>query len=183
MELEIIPTERLLLTKYTASSIAYLFKHYPEEEVMRRLGQLTHEEFLKEEAKSQGGYTTYDRTIVQFKLALKETNMVIGGCGFHNWYSVHKRAELGYALNSEQYKQHGYMSEAVNSILEYGFEVMCLNRVEAFINPDNVASIALAMKFGFKKEGVLSQHFVDEGQVCDSVVFALLKKDYAANHE
>ena len=135
MESETVLTERLHLKKFTPEAFTYLFQHFDEEQIKKELGLFTHEEFLKEKKKAEDGYKTYDRTIIHFKLILKETGEVIGGAGFHNWYPDHNKAELGYALNKDEHKQKGYMSEAVKAILDYGFSKMNLNRVEACVGP------------------------------------------------
>ncbi len=178
MEFEILTTERLLLRKITPEGFKYIFENYPEEEIKKQLGLTTKEEFLKEREKNKGGYTTYDRSIVNFKLIVKETNEVIGGCGYHNWYSNHSKAELGYVLTKDENKRKGYMSEAVDTILDYGFNSMNLNRIEACIGPENIASLSLIRKYGFTQEGYLRQHFVREDKIQDTILFSLLKEEY-----
>jgi ribosomal-protein-alanine N-acetyltransferase len=180
MEFDVLTTERLILRKLTPQDFNYIFEHYSKEEIINQLGLTTNEEFLKEQEKVKGGYTTYDRTIIQFKLVLKETNEVIGSCGFHNWYSIHSRAELGYALTKEEFKQKGYMSEAVKTIINYGFNTMNLNRIEAFVGPTNIASLSIVNKLGFIQEGHLKQHYFKDGIIEDSIIFSLLKTDYNA---
>ncbi len=178
MEFEILNTERLLLRKITPEGFSYIFDNYPDEEIKNQLGITTGEELLKEKEKNRGGYKTYDRSVLHFKLVLKETNEVIGGCGYHNWYFNHRRAELGYALTKEAHKKKGYMSEAVSTVLDYGFNFMNLNRIEACIGPENIASLSLIGKFGFTKEGHLKQHFIRDGNIEDSIIFSLLKEEY-----
>ena len=99
-----------------------------------------------------------------------ETKQVVGDCGFHSWYTNHFRAEIGYGLR-EGFKKQGFMSEAMSRILEYGFKEMNLNRVEAFISPENLNSRSLVEKFGFVLEGHLRQHYHNkaEGKIHDSV--------------
>ncbi len=178
MEFKVLTTERLLLRKITPEGFKYIFESYSEEEIKQQLGLTTEEEFIKEREKSRGGYVTYDRSILQFKLVLKDTNEVIGSCGFHNWYFVHCKAELGYAISKEEHRKMGYMSEAVNEVIEYGFATMNLNRIEACVGPSNVASLSLIRKFGFVQEGYLRQHYISDGQIYDSVMFSLLKEEY-----
>jgi ribosomal-protein-alanine N-acetyltransferase len=178
MELETLETQRLLLKKLTPETFAYMFANYPKEEVKRQLGLTTDEEFIKEKEKSDGGYTTYDRTIAAFLMVSKETNEIIGRCGFHNWYKDHQRAELGYVIMKEENKRKGYMGEAVAAILEYGFNTMNLNRIEACIGPVNIASQNVIKKFGFTREGYLRQHFIRNGEIGDTLIFSLLKEEY-----
>lgn len=71
------------------------------------------------------------------------------------------------------------MTEALKSMLEYGFEKMELNRIQAIIDSENIRSIKLVLRLGFKKEGVLRQNTHFNGQFRDDVVFSLLKKEWA----
>ncbi|PBQ33457.1 N-acetyltransferase [Sphingobacteriaceae bacterium] len=178
MEFESLYTERLQLKKFTPEGLKYVFDTFSKEEVRKKLGLLSDEEFEREKMKIEGGFKTYDRTLVHFKLILKESNDVIGAGGFHNWYAIHRRAELGYMLNKDDYKKKGYMHEAVCAMLDYGFTTMDLNRVEASIAPENVASQALILKNGFTREAYLKQNYISDGIIFDSVIYRLLKEEY-----
>jgi ribosomal-protein-alanine N-acetyltransferase len=178
MEFEILTTERLLLRKLTPEGFNYIFENYSEDQIKNQLGLATDADFIKEKKKIMGRYATDDRSILHFKLILKDTNEVIGSCGYHNWYLDHKKAELGYALIKDEHKRKGYMSEAVSTILDYGFKVINLNRIEACISPANIASLSLIKKFGFTREGYLRQHFIREGEIQDTVIFSLLNEEY-----
>jgi ribosomal-protein-alanine N-acetyltransferase len=180
MEFEVIETERMFLKVLTNEVLRTLFENYSQAEIKTILGLTTDEEFIAEKTKIEGGYTTYDRAIFGFLLVLKENNETIGRAGYHNWYSRHKRAELGYGLSKEEHKRKGYMNEAITRIISYGFEILKLNRIEAFVGPENTASLSIVKRHGFTQEGYLKQHFVNEGKTYDSVSFALLKEEYQA---
>jgi len=83
---------------------------------------------------------------------------VIGSCGFHNWIKNHERSEIGYEIH-KQYQNQGYMSEAIKKVINYGFQEMNLNRIEALIDPMNENSIRIVTKNGFKQEGILRGHY------------------------
>lgn len=176
--IEFLETPRLNLLKFSAEDLDYIFKKFSKVDTMFILGLPDEESFEKEKLKSNGGYTTYDRTILHFKLQIKENNEVIGGAGFHNWYASHLRAELGYAISKESYKRQGYMTEAVKEILKYGFNDLNLNRIEACISPNNENSLKLIKKFGFQQEGYLRAHFIRNAEVEDSIIFSLLRSEY-----
>lgn len=106
---------------------------------------------------------------------------VIGSCGFHNWLPEHERAEIGYFMNTE-YRGKGYMREALEKVIQYGLDEMNLNRIEAFISPDNTPSIALAKGLGFQYEGTLCQHYKFQGKIHESAVYSLIKSDLISFH-
>lgn len=112
-----------------------------------------------------------------FDLIEKKNNIVIGSCGFHKWEKDHARSEIGYEIHSK-YQNKGYMSEAIKELIDYGFDKMKLNRIEALVDPDNKNSIGILEKNAFIKEGVLRGHFKNGTEFEDSVVYSLLKSDY-----
>ena len=72
------------------------------------------------------------------------------------------------------------MSEAVEAILEYGFKVLNLNRIEAMVGLDNVPSLRILEKNGFKEEGRLREHVRGAGGFSDTLLLSVLSKEYEA---
>ena len=72
------------------------------------------------------------------------------------------------------------MKEALGAIIQYGFNVLNLNRIEAFVGTNNTPSLRLMQHYKFTREGVLKQHFYINNKFEDSAVFALFKADYEA---
>lgn len=142
------------------------------------MGHRSEEEFLQEESKVKNGYASYNRTFILFLLTDKESGRIIGRCGLHNWNREHKRAEIGYEMKEDSYRRKAFMSEAVEAILNYGFTVLKLNRIEALAGPDNVPSLKILKKNNFKQEGTLRQHFAITDKFEDSLVFSLLSEEY-----
>lgn len=109
----------------------------------------------------------------------RETSKVIGTCGFLAYEQEHHRTELGYDLSSA-YWGKGIMKEVASCVIQFGFEQMKLNKIEAKIEPDNQASIRLVEKLGFVQEGLLRQHEYEHGAYVDLAIFALLQSEYTA---
>jgi len=177
MLLESFETERIILRKFTAETYKEIFSTLSVEEGQKITGISTPEEYQIEKEKSDGGYTTFRMKILHFRLFLKSTSECIGGCGFHNWFDFHQRAELGYHL-FEPFRKAGYMTEATSFVLAYGFNEMKLHRVEALTAPYNFDSMNVLKKFGFVQEAILKEHYKVENTIEDSVLFRLLKREY-----
>lgn len=173
-----IETERLILKRLTPDDFIFLFENYSEDEIKRFLGYTKEEEFIKEKNKYENGYTNFNRSFEYFQMMDKETKTIFGGLGFHNWFLDHRRAELGYAIRLEDFKNKGFMTEALKPILKHGFEKMNLHRIEALIAKDNVPSLKLMETFKFVEEGTLREHYFINNQFEDSVVFSKLKSDW-----
>jgi [ribosomal protein S5]-alanine N-acetyltransferase len=179
MTFEILETARLKLRKLTPEVFDYIFTNYINEELKSFLGLNADQELEKERDKHQKGLATYNRSFLYFQLIDKNTDTIIGGCGYHTWYLDHARAEIGYGLFQEHYKGKGLMSEALLPIIDYGFNTMHLNRIEALIGPENTPSLQLVKRLHFTQEGYLRQHYIiHNGQIVDSILFSLLRSEY-----
>lgn len=178
MKWESIDTARLELRKWIPETFVTLYENCSPEEQIRFLGINSEEELKEEHRKYQEGLSTFNKKFLSFQLVRKKDERVLGWCSFHTWYIDHRRAELGYWLLHEDYKRMGYVSEAIPQVLKYGFTQMDLNRVEAFVSPENIPSLRIMEKFGFRREGFLRQHYAHNGKIDDSVLFGLLRQDY-----
>ena len=174
MKLTELHTDRLILRAITPEVYHYIFR-LDDAEVMAFFGCSTSDELELERARLNKGLNTFNKTFLYFQLIEKTTNKIIGWCGFHTWYTDHDRAELGYGLNQDRFKQKGFMSEAIPPILEYGFTEMKLHRIEAFTSPTNTPSIKLLNTNHFQPEGLMKEHYLKDGVYEDSAIYALLK--------
>lgn len=109
----------------------------------------------------------------------REDNFLIGSCGF-TWDKPANAAEIGYELASQFWRQ-GIMSEALHTILKYGFGDRALQFVTAEVMLENVASRKLLEKLGFQSQGILKQHGFWKGQYHDLERFMLTKTEYMAS--
>jgi len=177
MQFEDLRTQRLILRKVTQEIRAEIHV-LPDETQMKHLGVATQAKLAEEKQKFQKGLSTYNKTFLYFHLLDKETEEIIGWCGYHTWYKDHDRAEIGYGLFQESLKGKGLMTEAIEPIIQYGFDQMNLFRIEAFIGLNNEPSYKILKRFQFVKEGHLRKHYKNEGKLEDSLVYALLKTEY-----
>ena len=69
------------------------------------------------------------------------------------------------------------MTEALSAVINFGFDEMELNRIEAVVMPENASSIKMLDKLGFRKEGLLEEYekWGNKGFV-DLCMFAMLRK-------
>lgn len=173
-----IETDRLILKGLSPENMKVIFENYPKPEIKKILGHRSEEEYLKEEYKYQNGYASYNRSFILFLLTDKATGTIIGRCGLHNWNADHRRAEIGYSMEDENYKRKGLMAEAVESVIDYGFNQLHLNRIEALVGPNNIPSLRLMEKNHFIREGLLRNHYYISGGFEHSVMFSKLHEEY-----
>ncbi|MHA6248812.1 GNAT family N-acetyltransferase [Pontibacter sp. CAU 1760] len=175
-----LETERLLLRKLTPDIYSRLFASYSEREIREYLGLKTGAEFKETSKQFELGLSTYFTTFANFYMLSKPDNRVVGRCDFHTWVPTHKRAEIGYHITDEAFRNKGLMTEALRAVLTYGFDTMGLYRVEAMASPNNIPSLQLLQRYGFKKEGHLRNHYMVNGTLEDSLLFSLLLPEFEA---
>lgn len=95
-------------------------------------------------------------------------------------HGVFKSAYLGYYAALD-YAGKGFMSQALKLVLKEIFTTLDLHRIEANIQPTNTASIHLARRNGFIKEGFSPRYLKINGSWQDHFRFALTIEDWLAH--
>ncbi len=113
------------------------------------------------------------------RVAIERTadHAFIGWCTFNGWNLDFRSASLGYCLNQVAWG-HGYATEAARALLQWAFDTLDLNRVQSETDTRNVASARVLEKLGFELEGTLREDCIVNGDVSDSWVYGLLRRDW-----
>ena len=106
----------------------------------------------------------------------------IGWCSLTRWNPDYRSAALGYCFNSAAWG-HGYATEAARVVLQWGFDTLDLNRVQAETDTRNIASARVLEKLGFVREGTLREDCVVNGEVSDSWVYGLIRREWRPSSE
>lgn len=180
-----LETERLILRALTQNDLDFLFRHFSDPQIYR---YLLDEDPVTTEAEAQEILDFYlpqhnlpqlDKPYNRWLITRKQDRQPIGTCGFHKWQQRHHLAEIGYDLEVASWRQ-GYMREALRAVLQHGFEAMGLNRIEAQVYPENIASLRLLERLGFQKEGLRRQSLYQAGKYYDHWLLSLLKADWGS---
>jgi RimJ/RimL family protein N-acetyltransferase len=107
----------------------------------------------------------------------KETKAVIGDVGIHFFGSENLQVELGITLN-KNFHGKGYASEALKGVINFLFNDLKKHRIMASINPDNIDSLNLMERIGFRKEGHFVKSLFWKNNWVDDVIYALLQQDW-----
>jgi ribosomal-protein-alanine N-acetyltransferase len=100
----------------------------------------------------------------------------IGWCSLTGWNQDYRSAAMGYCFDKAAWG-HGYATEAGGAVLRWAFETLNLNRVQAETDTRNAASARVLEKLGFSREGTLRENCVVNGDVSDSWVYGLIRRD------
>jgi len=113
-----------------------------------------------------------DSKAIPWAITLKNNNKLIGTLSLHNFHEDNSVAEVGYDLNPE-FQKKGIMSEALKTVISYGFQKLEFSRIEAFTQIENESSKLLLVKNKFQ----LHPTRIDEG-FPKNIIFELYRKDF-----
>jgi len=120
------------------------------------------------------------RNAYHWGIIYKDTNKIIGRTGIVSIDEVHKRLEIGFAL-SYDYWNFGIMTEATMPVIQYVFDVLEFNRIEARCNFENLASEKVLKKLGMKFEGILREQLIVKGIFTDQKMYSILRREFEGN--
>jgi RimJ/RimL family protein N-acetyltransferase len=115
---------------------------------------------------------------VAFSIRQKSEELFCGLVELRAIDREHLTGELSFWLAVE-FWGHGYMSEAIHAVVQYGFEDLGLNRLYAFHMMRNPACGRLLQKSGFKQEGLLRECVWKWGQFEDVALQAILRREWS----
>jgi [ribosomal protein S5]-alanine N-acetyltransferase len=91
--------------------------------------------------------------------------------------------ELSYLLYDDRHAGRGYVTEAVQLLVDYLFATKQRHRIHLVIVPGNAASRRIAEKCGFAEEGTARGAFFNDGRNQDVLILSLLRTDPRPWHE
>ncbi|MEG0823318.1 MAG: GNAT family protein [Erysipelotrichaceae bacterium] len=122
-------------------------------------------------------YLSYKRRCEYPSLAIhyKDTKECIGVMEIHN-ENEYKGAEIGIYIQ-EEYWNKGIGQEAIEALVNYGFSILGLHRLEMLIVEDNLGCKALVKNCGFKYEGTLSDYILLNNRYNNVEVYSIINKE------
>jgi RimJ/RimL family protein N-acetyltransferase len=115
---------------------------------------------------------------VRLSIVLKRGDRLIGNVGIHRIDRVNRGAVLGIAIADLSMTSKGYGTEALSLMLDYGFGTLNLHRLELSAHSFNERAIRTYRRMGFSEEGRKREAVYIEGKYHDSIMMAILKKDW-----
>jgi [ribosomal protein S5]-alanine N-acetyltransferase len=117
---------------------------------------------------------------VSFMICRVDNGTIVGAINLSQIFrGGFQNAYLGYYIGAA-YSGRGYMTEAIELALKYAFDELRLHRLEANIQPGNVASIALVKRAGFVREGYSRRYLKICGRWRDHERWAIIAEDWRA---
>ena len=172
-----IETKRLILRQIVDSDAEDIFAYSRGPNTGRDAGWKPHETLEETRLIMQEIFLEQESV---FGMVLKETGVMIGSVGLIDdpLRENDSARMLGYALGEEFWGQ-GFMTEAADAVVTYGFEEMHLDLISATCYPFNLRSKRVLEKLGFRYEGTLAlAEKRYDGKVLDKDCFSVTKEAY-----
>ena len=170
----ILETERLILRRVLPSDVKEMFELRSNPETMKYIPRpllTNHEEALAHIQMMEDKIETNEG--INWAITIKGDDKMLGVIGHYRIKPEHYRAEVGYMILPE-YHGKGITTEAVQCVVDYGFNTMQLHSIEGVIDPENVASEKVLQKCGFVKEAHFKENEFYDGKFIDAVVYSKL---------
>lgn len=112
-----------------------------------------------------------------FGIILKKNNSLIGCIGLNNINWDVRSAEVGFWL-SKDFWNHGYMTEAVKIILNFGFNELKLHKIFAYFHEKNIPPKKIFEKCNFRNDGINRDSLYNYGKWNSEVLYSIISSEY-----
>lgn len=171
-------TERLALRGFQSTDAEALFALHTNARVLRYWDSPPWEDYSRTERfLATCSQIEAEGSGARLAAELLSEGTFIGWCSVTRWNPTYRSASLGYCFDETTWG-HGYATEAVTALLEWSFDTLDLNRIQAETDTRNHASVRVLEKLGFVREGTLREDCVVNGDVSDSHVYGLLRREW-----
>jgi RimJ/RimL family protein N-acetyltransferase len=102
----------------------------------------------------------------------------IGSIDFHRAIPEDRAARLGIMIGDKAYWSRGYGTDAMRTLVRFGFGEMNLNRIDLTVDARNERAIACYRKCGFLEEARLRQDRYSEGTYHDTLIMGVLRDEW-----
>lgn len=174
-----LETDRLVLRRYTRADAAAMYKNWASDaEVTKYLMWPMHtsqeiSQSIIEEWISQYSNENY----YHWAVILKDNgDEPIGDIAVANMKEDLSMAHIGYCIGRAWWHK-GITSEALSAVMDFLFDIVDVNRIEARHDPRNPNSGRVMIKCGMKYEGTMRSSDWNNQGICDACYYALLKSE------
>jgi RimJ/RimL family protein N-acetyltransferase len=175
-----LESKRLLMRPIALEDKIEIFEYRSDEKTNRFQGWIPEtitdvELFIEKNEKQFNSPDTW----FQFVICLKSSHKIIGDLGVHFMGVDNKQVELGFTLNKD-FHNCGYASEAVTRLIDYLFKDSKKNRIIASVDPQNLSSIRLLERIGFRKDARFIDYFELSEKWPNDLIYTIIENEWSA---
>ena len=168
-----LTTERLLLKPVVSEDQQFIFEGLSHPDVIRHFG--VHYESFEATKRQMDWYAKAyaEDTGGPWKIIEKTSGEKLGVVAYYFHKHEHRKAEVGFWLFPQHWNK-GFVSEALQAVIDYCRYEKDIHRLEAFVEEENKASSKVLEKAGFLCEGKMRDCEIKNGRFISLLVYALL---------
>ena len=174
-----LETKRLLLRRFVLGDADAMFRNWAADpEVTKYLTWPAHADTGVSRAVLEDWVASYAREdFYQWAIVCKENgDEPIGSISAVKLDADLSIVQIGYCLGQAWWRR-GIMSEALKAVMDFFFDQVGANRIEAIHDPQNPHSGMVMRKCGMQYEGTLRSSARNNQGICDACWYALLKAE------
>lgn len=174
-----LETSRLILRRYVREDAAAMYQNWASDEaVTKYLTWPAHTRLEVSESVTEDWIKSYsDERYYHWAITVKANGgEPVGDIAVVNMKEDISMAHIGYCIGKAWWHQ-GITSEALKAVMDFMFDVVGVNRIEARHDPRNPNSGKVMEKCGMKYEGTQRSADRNNQGICDACCYALLKSE------
>jgi RimJ/RimL family protein N-acetyltransferase len=109
---------------------------------------------------------------------LTKKGQPIGNIGFNHLTYQNRHGTMGIMIGEKGLWDKGYGTDAINTLLEFGFEELGLRMIELYVDEDNERAVACYKKCGFVLQGRARKHTFHNGEYVDDLQMGILREEW-----
>lgn len=174
-----LKTERLVIRPLSEGDADAIYKNVKEYDIAKWTINIPHPypkdgaiKFIKQTKELMKKGKSYELAI-----QIESTKKVVGVISLMKVDRRHKNAELGYWV-AKKFWNRGIATEAASKVMDFGFQVLNLEKIYAKCFHNNEASRKVMEKIGMKLEGKFCHEVFKENKFIDTIYYGILKGDW-----
>lgn len=129
--------------------------------------------FIESSHAASGAGTAY-----RFEIRALDDGRLLGVCGLEGVDDYHRHAEIGIFIGHAREWGRGFASDAIRTLLSFGFGELGLHSVRIACYPENTRAHRLYVKLGFAETGRDRESHLISGAMRDLVRLDMLEDEY-----
>lgn len=173
-----LETERLVLRRFVNQDAAAMYRNWAaDEDVTKYLTWPPHSNQEISQKVIEEWVKAYDsENYYLWAIVLKENGEPIGSISVVSMNEDVSMVQVGYCIGKTWWHK-GIMTEALQAVIDYLFDIVNVNRIECKHDPRNPNSGKVMRKCGMKYEGTMRSSYRNNQGICDACYYALLKSE------
>ncbi|WP_044639881.1 GNAT family N-acetyltransferase [Risungbinella massiliensis] len=180
MPVKFLQGEKVYLRPLSLADTDQYFHQLFDHEVRRWTG--TQKCFTKEQIHQYIEEKWKDSSSLLLLIALQENDEVIGDIAIQDIDSYNRNANIRIAISNENHQGKGYGKEAMTLMLNHGFGILNLHRIELNVFSYNKRALHVYKQLGFQIEGVQREALFYHHEYHDSILMSILEDEFRKTH-